>query len=52
MALFIEVTRSSTPSWLWGKYGKIYSECVGEIVILILDNLRKVDILQFLWITN
>ena len=28
--------------------GKIYSECMGKIVILMLDNSRKFDILQFL----
>ena len=27
-----------------GKHGNIYSECMGKIVILILDNLTKVDI--------
>ena len=27
---------------------KIYSECIGKIVILMLENLKKVDILQFL----
>ena len=42
-----KVSRSPTPSWQWGKRGKIYSECMGKIVILMLDNLRKVDILQF-----
>ena len=31
-----------------GKRGKIYSECMGKIVILMLDNSRKVDILKFL----
>ena len=35
-------------TWGWGKHGKICNECMGKIVILILDNLRKVDILQFL----
>ena len=40
--------RSPTSSWLWGKHGKIYSECMGKIVILMLDNSRKVDILKFL----
>ena len=28
--------------------GKIYSKCLGKIVIMMLDYLRKVDILQFL----
>ena len=45
----LKVSRSPTPSLLWGKRGKIYSECMGEIVILMLDNL-KVGILQFLYI--
>ena len=31
-----------------GKQGKIYSECMGKMVILMLDNLKKFDILQFL----
>ena len=31
-----------------GQHGKIYSECMGQIVILMLDNSRKVDILKFL----
>ena len=31
-----------------GQTSKIYSECMGKIVVLMLDNLRKVDILQFL----
>ena len=39
---------SPTLSWLWGKHGKIYSECMGKIVILMLDNSRKVDILKLL----
>ena len=30
------------------KHGKIYSECVGKIVILMLNNLRKVDILKYM----
>ena len=34
------------------KRGKIYGECMGKIVILMLDDLRKVDILKFLWIAN
>ena len=29
-----------------------FSECMEEIVILVLDNLRKVDILKFLGIGN
>ena len=29
------------------KCGKIYSECIGKIVIWMLDNSRKVDILKF-----
>ena len=36
-------TRSSTST-----HGKIYSECIGKIVILMLDNSRKVGILRFL----
>ena len=40
--------RSPTLSWLWGKHGKNYSECMGKIVILMLDNSRKVDILKLL----
>ena len=31
-----------------GQTRKIYSECMGKIVILMLDNSRKFDILQFL----
>ena len=31
-----------------GKHGKIYSECIGKIVILMLNNSRKFDVLQFL----
>ena len=30
----------------------INSECMGKIVILILDKSRKDDILKFLWIAN
>ena len=43
-----KVSQSLTSSWLWGTHRKIYSECMGKIVILVLDNSRKVDILKFL----
>ena len=30
-----------------GKYGKIYNKCMVKVGILMLYNLRKVDILKF-----
>ena len=30
-----------------GKYGKIYNKCMVKVEILMLYNLRKVDILKF-----
>ena len=38
-------TRSSTST-----HRKIYCECMGKIVLLMLDNSSKVDILKFLGI--
>ena len=35
-----------------GKHGKIYNKCMVKVGILMLYNLRKVDILKFLWFTN
>ena len=44
----IEGFRSPTSSWKWGNHGQIYIECMGKIVVLMLDDLKKVDILRFL----
>ena len=35
-----------------GKPGKIYNNCMVKVGILMLYNLRKVDILKFLRFTN
>ena len=36
----------------WGERKLIYSKCMEKVGSLMFDNSRKVDILQFLWITN
>ena len=35
----------------WGE-SKMYSECMEKVGRLMLDNLKKADILQFLYITK
>ena len=40
-------TLADAISFVGPKHGKIYSECVGKIVILMPDNSRIVDTVQF-----